>query len=151
LGKLVKETSYLLEGQDRSVKIRKWSGRKFFMILGELFGVVDETINQVSVIENSSLEMFLARLVVNLGRSSDKVYLVVRESLVEPTTNEDLDEWDMEDVLGVLDKAFEVNLTESSQKKIRLVFGHLGRLFGGKNGMETGFKTSGVSASASKT
>lgn len=125
MGKIVRGGAYSMEGQDRTLRLKKWSGAKFFMVVGELADVIDQAVEQARGAD-FTFEIFMAKLVVTLCRSAGKVAMVVRESLEEKVTDTEILEWDIEDILGVLDKSLEMNLTEGAQKKASSA---LGRLF----------------------
>jgi hypothetical protein len=121
--KIVRNSTYTMEGQDRTLRLQKWSSRKFFTLVGELADIIDSAAEQSR--EGFTLEMFLTKLMVIVCKSASQVELVIKESIVELNENEEVLEWDPEDLLGVLDKIFEMNITEAIQKKAKSVLGRV--------------------------
>lgn len=126
--KLVREATYQMEGQDKTLRLKKWSSRKWFNIVGDIGDLIDQSMGQMNGAEFSAT-MLMAKLVPVLCRSSDRVVRIIKESVDDPKLTEDeILEWDLEDFLGVLDKAVEMNLSATSIEK--KVGRFVGRLFG---------------------
>jgi len=124
--KLVRDATYEMECTEEKVIIRlkKWSARKWFRIVGEVGDLVDEAM--IGMNSNFDSAQFMAKLVVVICNSSAKAVMIVKESIDSPKLeDEEILEWDMEDFLGVVDKALELNLTTSIQKKMESAMGRI--------------------------
>ena len=116
--KLVREAIYEMEGQDRTLRVKKWSARKWFAIVGDIGDLIDESVSQMNGVEFSAT-MMMAKLIPALCRSSSRVVRIIKESVDDPKLeDDDILEWDLEDFIGVLDKAVEINLSPSMEKKM---------------------------------
>ncbi len=119
---------YEMEGEDKTLRLKKWSSRKWFAIVGDIGDLIDESMGQMNGGELTAASV-LAKLVPVLCRSSDRVVRIIKETVEDPKLTEDeILEWDLEDFIGVLDKAVEMNLSATSIEKKASRF--VGRLFG---------------------
>lgn len=118
----IRDTTYQMESQDRVLRVTKWSVKKWFTIIGEIGDLVDETMADSDVKDTTQL---MAKLVVVLCDSQEKAVRVVKESVADKLTDEEILEWDLEDFLGVFDKALEINLTPSIEKKLSKAMGRI--------------------------
>ena len=126
--KLVREVMYEMEGQDRTLRLKKWSSRKWFAIVGDIGDLIDESMGQMNGGEFTAA-LVMAKLVPVLCRSSDRVVRIIKESVDDPKlTDDEILDWDLEDFIGVLDKAVEMNLSSTTIEK--KVGRFVGRLFG---------------------
>ncbi len=127
--KLVRESIYPMEGgeEGKTLRVKKWSARKWFAIVGDIGDLIDESMSQMNG-KDFSATILMAKLVPVLCRSSDRAVRIIIESVADPKlTEEEVLEWDLEDFIGVLDMALEVNLSSSIEKKVSKF---MGRLFG---------------------
>ncbi len=119
---------YDMEGQERTIRLKKWSSRKWFNIVGDIGDLIDQSMGQMNGTDFSAT-VLMAKLVPVLCRSSDRVVRIIKESVDDPKLTEDeILEWDLEDFIGVLDKAVEMNLSSTSIEK--KVGRFVNRLFG---------------------
>ncbi len=119
---------YDMEGQERTLRLKKWSSRKWFNIVGDIGDLIDKAMGQMNGSEFSAT-LIMAKLVPVLCKSSDRVVRIIKESVDDPKLTEDeILEWDLEDFIGVLDKAVEMNLSSTSIEKKLSRF--VNRLFG---------------------
>jgi len=126
--KLVRDAVYEMEGQDKTLRLMKWSSRKWFAIVGDIGDLIDASVGQMNGAEFST-SLLMAKLVPVLCRSSNRVVRIIKESVDDPNLTEDeILEWDLEDFLGVLDKAVEMNLSSTTIEK--KVGRFMNRLFG---------------------
>ena len=138
--KLVREATYEMEGQEKTLRLKKWSARKWFAIVGDIGDLIDESMGQMNGAEFSA-PLIMAKLVPVLCRSSDRVVRIIKESVDDPKLTEDeILEWDLEDFLGVLDKSVEMNLSATSIEK--KVGRFVGRLFGTTKSLSNDSKAS---------
>lgn len=148
--KLVREAVYEMEGQDRTLRLKKWSARKWFAIVGDIGDLIDESMGQIKG-SDFSATMLMAKLVPVLCKSSDRVVRIIKESVDDPKLTEDeILDWDLEDFIGVLDKAVEMNLSSTSIEK--KVGRFMNRLFGttrnSSNDLKGSSRQSGISSSS---
>ena len=148
--KLVREAMYDMEGQERTIRLKKWSSRKWFNIVGDIGDLIDQSMGQMNGAEFSAT-MLMAKLVPVLCRSSDRVVRIIKESVDDPKLTEDeILDWDLEDFIGVLDKAVEMNLSSTSiEKKVgRFVNRLFGTTKGSLNDLKGSNKQSGIKSSS---
>ncbi len=148
--KLVREAMYDMEGQERTIRLKKWSSRKWFAIVGDIGDLIDQSMGQMNGAEFSAT-MLMAKLVPVLCRSSDRVVRIIKESVDDPKlTEEEILEWDLEDFIGVLDKAVEMNLSSTSiEKKVGRFMNRLfGTTRGSLNDLKGSNKQSGTKSSS---
>ena len=148
--KLVREAVYEMEGQDKTLRLKKWSSRKWFAIVGDIGDLIDQSMGQMNGAEFSAA-MLVAKLVPVLCRSSDRVVRIIKESVDDPKLDEeDILDWDLEDFLGVLDKAVEMNLSSTTiEKKVgRFVSRLFGTTKSSSNDLKGSNKQSGIKSSS---
>ncbi len=148
--KLVREAMYDMEGQEKTIRLKKWSSRKWFNIVGDIGDLIDQSMGQMNGAEFSAT-MLMAKLVPVLCRSSDRVVRIIKESVDDPKLTEDeILDWDLEDFIGVLDKAVEMNLSSTSiEKKVgRFVNRLFGTTKGSLNDLKGSNKQSGIKSSS---
>jgi hypothetical protein len=148
--KLVREAVYEMEGQNRTLRVKKWSARKWFAIVGDIGDLIEESMDQIKGADFTAT-MLMAKLIPVLCKSSDRVVRIIKESVDDPKLDEEeILEWDLEDFIGVLDKALEINLSKSMEKKMgrfRTRLG-LGTTESSLNGSRESNKPSGIKSSS---
>ena len=134
MGKVSTEVLYVLESGG-SVRLKRWSTRKFLFLI-QLLGEVSKDLSDklgIKIVKQVDPDTGLTsdRLVVNwepkaiidvllnLGdQAQTKVTALIKESIADTITDDQILDWPLEDYIGVLSKILEMNLTEQIRKNL---------------------------------
>lgn len=117
---LVRTATYQFAGQDRSVRLKKWSADKFLTLIGVIGEVVEGALSQFDLSDALDVRKIGLLLVSQVGNAKDKIVRIIVESLDEtpPVTAQEVLSWDPEDFVGLLHESLRLNLTETLGKKV---------------------------------
>ena len=146
MGLVVKRFRYDLEGGDHVV-IEKWSAIKMLTVIRDMGDLINRA--TVGLGDDTNVAAFVARLLTCIGDSEAQFTNLILGSICEPKDidSDDILNWEAEDYIGVLEKIFELNLTEKLQKKFQ---GLLKRMLFQKSAEEEDAPQQSKQGSASK-
>jgi hypothetical protein len=109
--------SYVLADSKRTVRVKKWSTKKFFTVVREIASVGEKVFPFVG---GGKLEDILKGLACLGAEGVPVIARIVKDSIDEPdVTIEAIEDWGLEESLGLLEKVIEVNFTEGLSKNFR--------------------------------
>jgi len=104
MASLLRHQTYNMQGEDKSLRLKKWSVVKYVTLTKEIAEIVKEFGQAWSKEEVSDVQK-MALTVMTLGDAAQvRVTRIIRESVDDPSdlAEEDILEWDPEDFVGVL-------------------------------------------------
>ena len=121
MASLLRHQTYNMQGEDKSLRLKKWSVVKYVTLTKEIAEIVKEFGQAWSKEEVSDVQK-MALTVMTLGDAAQvRVTRIIRESVDDPEdlAEEDILEWDPEDFVGVLTKIFEMNISDALVKNLK--------------------------------
>lgn len=111
-----KHKTYLLDGQG-TLKLRKWSVSKCRHLLTDV-GEVIKLLGEDFRFDKDASAHDIGTILITLGNDAvSRLTRLIKESIVEPElTEEAILEWDLDEYVGVLATAIEMNLNEKLLK-----------------------------------
>ncbi|UCG53556.1 MAG: hypothetical protein JSW58_08360 [Candidatus Latescibacterota bacterium] len=123
MSKMVRHAEYELTGDGDSkttVRIKKWSVAKFFLVFKTLGAVLEEALKGAGSISEVEL---VSKVISTLIDSEQEAIKIIQLSVESPElTPEAIGEWYPEDFLAVLNAIAELNVTEDFLKNFRRLF-----------------------------
>ena len=118
MGLIIKRFRYELEGEGHVV-IEKWSAIKMLTVIRDMGELIDRATTGLP--DDANVAVFVSRMLRSIGESEQQFTNLILNSVCEPEglTSEAVLDWEAEDYIGVLEKVFELNLTEKLQKKFQ--------------------------------
>ena len=118
--KLTRISTYNLLGDDKVVKLKKWSQAKFYTLI-KVIGEILETISIPKEDGEISLNLQnIGKILVAASETAQaKLTFIIKESLDDKDiTDEEILEWVPEDYFGVLNEIVTLNITEQFRKNL---------------------------------
>lgn len=118
---LVRHTTYTKLADDSPVRIKKWSAVKLITLMREITDLLKSLPPDINLTNITPSDMGkLVPLIPTLGEKIfNSIVRLVRESVDPPITkNEEILEWDLEDIVGALQKVIELNWTDELRKNL---------------------------------
>ena len=130
---LVRHQNYEMQGEKKSLRLKKWSVLKYVTLTKEIAEIVKEFGQSWSVEEISDVQR-MASMAMTLGDAAQvRIVRIIRESVDDPAdlSDEEILEWDPEDFIGVLGAIFEMNISDSLVKNLKALQTTFTKKFGG--------------------
>lgn len=131
---LIRHKTYQMQGEDTSLRLKKWSVIKYVTLTKEIAEIVKEFGQSWSAEEVGDVQK-MAGLVMTLGDAAQvRITRIIRESVDDPADlgEEQILEWDPEDFLGVLTAIFEMNISDTLVKNLKSLQTTFQKKFGTK-------------------
>ena len=117
---IVRRASYIgqLNGERCEFHIKKWSATKLIFNVKSFGSVIKRTIKEIGNDEGMTEATLIANLIVSMCEYAETLQDLVAKDLIKPElTGQEIGELDPEDFLGIVEKIFDLNLTEGLKKK----------------------------------
>ncbi len=133
MSSLIRHQNYSMQGEDTSLRLKKWSVLKYVTLTKEIAEIVREFGESWTKEEVSDVQK-MAGLVMTLGDAAQiRITRIIRESVDDPAdlSDEVILEWAPEDYIGVLTQIFEMNISEALVKNLKSLQKTFTSKFGG--------------------
>lgn len=119
------------DGKSRKLRLKKWSATKLLHLIRELGEVIDEVIGGIGSLDQLNEFALISNMIKAFGNLEDRAVWVIKQSLDEDVSEEEILSLYPEDFLKVLHKIFEMNITEELLKNAqRLISAMVGEMSG---------------------
>ena len=121
MSSLIRHQNYSMQGEDKSLRLKKWSVIKYVTLTKEIAEIVKEFGESWSKEDVSDIQK-MAGMAMTLGEAAQvRITRIIRESGDDPDdlSDEDILEWAPEDYIGVLTKIFEMNISDALVKNLK--------------------------------